>query len=71
MKKSDMHSDVTRSSITCSLTFCHDNENHCVKCPVHFFRWNTFHSLRNEQNVLTNRIVGKQMIMMKIKLFCG
>ena len=44
-------------------------ENRYVKCPVHFFRWNSCHSLRNEQKLLTNRIAGKQMNIKKIKLF--
>ena len=58
-------------SVTCSLTLRHDTENRYVKCPVHFFCWNIFHSLRNEQKILTNIIAGKLMNRKKIKLFKG
>ena len=59
-----VHNDLTCDSATCSLTLCHFTENRWVKCPVHFFRRNIFHSLSYEQNVLTNRTAWK---LMKIK----
>ena len=52
----------------CSLTLCLVTENRYVKWPVHFFRWNIFHSLSYEQNFLTNRIAEKLMNIKKIKL---
>ena len=64
-----VYNDITHDSVTCSLTLHHVNENRYVKCPVHFFHWNIFHSLRYEQTFLTNRIAGKQMNIKKIKLF--
>ena len=42
------HCDVTlftmTCSVTCSLTLSNITENSYVKCPVHFFRWNSFSS---------------------------
>ena len=64
-----VYNDVTRGSVTCSLTLRHDPENRYVKCPVHFFGWNIFHLLSYEQNLLINRIAGKLMNLKKIKLF--
>ena len=52
----------------CSLALRHLTENRYVKCPVHFFRSNIFHSLSFEQNLLTNRIAGKLINLKKIKL---
>ena len=39
-----------------------------VKCLVHLFRWNIFHSLRYEHKILTNRTAGNQMNITKINL---
>ena len=64
-----VYNDVTRDSVTCSLTLRHVTENRYVTCPVHFFGWNIFHLLSYEQNLLTNRIAGKLMNIKKIKLF--
>ena len=64
-----VYNDVTRDSVTCSLTLRHVSENRYVKCPVHFFGLNIFHLLSYEQNLLTNRIAGKLMNTKKIKLF--
>ena len=63
-----VYNDVTRDSVTCSLTLCHVTENRYVKCSVHFVGWNIFHLLSCEQNLLTNRIAGKLMNIKKIKL---
>ena len=60
---------VTRDFITCSLALRYVSENRYVKCPAHFFRWNMFHSLSYEQNILTNKIAGKLVNIKKIKLF--
>ena len=59
-----VYNDITFDSVTCSLTLHHVTENRCVKCPVHFFRWNSFHSSRYE-HFLTK---WKQMKIQKIKL---
>ena len=66
-----VYNDVTRDSVTCSLTLHHVTENRYEKCPVHFFGWHIFHLLSYEQNRLTNRIAGKLMNIKKIKLFKG
>ena len=58
-----------RDSVTCSLTLRDVNKNRYVKCPVHFFRWDIFHSLRYEQIFLTNRTAGKQMNIKTFKLY--
>ena len=64
-----VYDDVTRDSVTCSLTLRHITENRYVKCPVHFYRWNIFYSLRCEHNFLTNWIAEKLMNAQKIKIF--
>ena len=64
-----VYNDVMHDSVMCSLKLCHVTENRYGKCSVHLFRWNIFHSLWYEQNLLTNRIAGKQMNIKKIKLF--
>ena len=67
-----VYNDVTHNSVTCSLMLFHVTENRYVKCPVHFFCWNIFYSLRYEQNLFfltnTGRMAGKQMSIKKIKL---
>ena len=64
-----VYNDLTRDFVTCSLTLRHVTKNLYVKCQVHFFGWNIFHLLSYEQNLLSNRIAGKLMNIMKIKLF--
>ena len=55
-----VYNDITRDSVTCSLTLRHVTENRYVKWPVHFFRWNIFiHWAMN--TFVTNRIAGKLM----------
>ena len=56
-----VYNDVTRNSLTCSLTLRHVSENHYAECPVHFFIWNIFHLFSYEQSLLTNRIAVKLM----------
>ena len=64
-----VYNDVTRDSLTCSLTLRHVTENRYVKCPVHVFGWNIFHLTSYEQNLLTKAISGKLMNIKKIELF--
>ena len=64
-----VYTDVTRDSVTCYLTLRHVTENRYIKCPVHFFSWNSFHLLSYEQNLLINRIAGELMNIKKIELF--
>ena len=60
-----VYNDVSRDSVTCSLTLRHVTEHSYWKWPVHFFRWNNFHSLSYE-HFLSSRITGKLMNKRKI-----
>ena len=66
-----VYNDVTHNSVTIYLTLRNVTEKRYVKSPVHFFRWNIFHSLSYEQNFLTNRIAGKLMNIKKIIYLCN
>ena len=61
-----VYNDITHDSVTCCLTLRCVTENHCVKCPVHFFGRDIFHLLSYEQNLLTSRIAGKLMNIKKL-----